>query len=1001
MSDQLKSDLTEFVSFASGLKGDEKGESQSFLDHFFRALGHAGVIEAGATFEFRVAKKPGSPQLELITGNGTVPRSKGGKKFADLLWPDRVLIEMKSRGEKLEKYYDQAFDYWSHIVPKRPPYVILCNFDEFWIYDFNTQLFDPVDRIPLSKVAESWRAFAFLLPHKQEPKFDNNRVDVTRRAADLMARVFRELTIRGENRERAQRFILQLLVAMVAEDIRLLPSDIVTDLLYESSEKGASSYDLFGGLFRQMASVEPARGGRFQDVRYFNGGLFAVVDPIELKRAEVYALYEAAAHNDWSQVRPEIFGTLFQDSMDKEERHAFGAHFTSEFDIRKVVGPTIVRPWRNRIDAAGKNIGQLRKALADLRQFRVLDPACGSGNFLFIAYREIKRLERDILLRLRQVSKREPLESAISLHQFFGIDIIPFAVELAKVTLMLAKELEVIEAQKLAETDQLLIDEKPLPLDNLDKNIICADALFTEWPKADAIIGNPPYLGSRYVAQEHGYEYARKVHARFPEIPKMADFCTHWFRLAHAALPPGGRAGLVGTNTVRQNESREASLDYIVENGGVITEAVSSEKWSGEAAVSVSIVNWVKGCATGKKTIHTQVGDAVDSPWRIEELDSIPASLSSALDVSGAPPLTANQEPKVVFVGQYPFHEGFMMEPEEAQRWLAADPSLRDVLFPYMTGQDLLELGRPSRWIIDFGQNDIFYARRFARALERIEERVMPDVLAHAEDEKRKTGKISTRWTRVADRWWQFRDYQPGTMAAISSVPRYVAISRVTKRPIFEFVSSAIHPDNALVVFPFADDYSFGILQSGIHFDWFKARCSTLEGRFRYTSDTVFDTFPWPQSPAKTVIAEVATAAVALRVLRREIMGKLGYSLRELYRTLEEPGANPLREAHDQLDSAVREAYAMPANADPLAFLLALNLTLARKEEVNEKITPPGLPLPKSERVRFTTQDCIQLPSDELMAFTNQAREGVEKTRAEARQMTPWEIQEQIRRNAS
>ena len=265
-----------------------------------------------------------------------------------------------------------------------------------------------------------------------------------------------------------------------------------------------------------MATREKARGGRFEKVDYFNGGLFEIVDPIELKRAESYRLHEAARYNDWSKVRPEIFGTLFQDSMDKKERHAYGGHFTSEFDIRKVVGPTIVRPWRERIDVAGKSVGELRKALADLREFRVLDPACGSGNFLFIAYREMKRLERDILLRLREVSKREPLESAISLHQFFGIDIIPFAVELAKVTLMLAKELELIEAQKLAETDQLLIEEKPLPLDNLDQNIICADALFTEWPKADAIIGNPPYLGSRYLAKEHGYDYARRVYARFP-----------------------------------------------------------------------------------------------------------------------------------------------------------------------------------------------------------------------------------------------------------------------------------------------------------------------------------------------------------------------------------------------------------------------------------------------------------------------------------------------------
>src|SRR6184192_375207 len=153
MADDLKSNLKEFVSFAQKLKGDEKGEAQTFLDHLFRALGHKGVIEAGATFEFRVAKKPGSPQLELIKGDGARP--KGGKKFADLLWPDRVLIEMKSRGEKLERYYDQAFDYWSHIVPQRPPFVILCNFDEFWIYDFNTQLFDPVDRVVLRDLPEN------------------------------------------------------------------------------------------------------------------------------------------------------------------------------------------------------------------------------------------------------------------------------------------------------------------------------------------------------------------------------------------------------------------------------------------------------------------------------------------------------------------------------------------------------------------------------------------------------------------------------------------------------------------------------------------------------------------------------------------------------------------------------------------------------------------------------------------------------------------------------
>jgi type II restriction/modification system DNA methylase subunit YeeA len=212
--------------------------------------------------------------------------------------------------------------------------------------------------------------------------------------------------------------------------------------------------------------------------------------------------------------------------------------------------------------------------------------------------------------------------------------------------------LEIREAARLGESEGLFFQEKPLPLDNLDANILCADALFTPWPEADTIIGNPPYLGSRYLAQESGYAYVQKIYERFPDSPKMADFCTHWFRLAHDALPLNGRAGLVGTNTIRQNESREASLDYIVSHQGSIIEAVSTEVWSGEAAVHVSIVNWIKGNSTGKKALHTQIGDGVESPWKIEELDSIPPSLSSALDVSFALPLKANQAPKVVFVGQ-------------------------------------------------------------------------------------------------------------------------------------------------------------------------------------------------------------------------------------------------------------------------------------------------------------------------------------------------------------
>jgi hypothetical protein len=279
-----------------------------------------------------------------------------------------------------------------------------------------------------------------------------------------------------------------------------------------------------------------------------------------------------------------------------------------------------------------------------------------------------------------------------------------------------------------------------------------------------------------------------------------------------------------------------------------------------------------------------------------------------------------------------------------------------------LIGRDLVEKNGPSRWVIDFGKRTMLDAMRYGRAFERVKEQVMPTVLAKAQSERETTGKASTRWTRLAERWWQFRDYQPGTMAAIATLPRYIGCSRVTKRPIFEFISNSIHPDNTVVVFPFADDYSFGILQSGLHWAWFTARCSTLKGDFRYTSDTVFDTFPWPQSPTLKQAEAVAAAAVDLRTLRRKVMTANGWSLRDLYRTLDLPGKNPLRDAQQELDAAVRAAYGMTARDDPLAFLLALNQTVAASEAQGQPVTAPGLPPRVTDAAPFLTADCVAPP---------------------------------------
>lgn len=947
--------LERFVAYVRTLKGDEKGEAQVFSDRLFQAFGHEGYKEAGATLEFRV-------------------KSQGGRtKFADLLWRPRLLLEMKKKGEKLQRHYTQAFEYWLQLVPERPKYVVLSNFDEFWIYDFDSQLNDPVDTVPLDALVERYTAFNFLFPVEKKPRFGNDRVAVTRKAAAKVAHVFNSLVGRGEDRERAQRFILQCVVAMFSEDADLLPRGLFSELLDEC-KSGASSYDLLGSLFRQMNNPEQARGGRFKDVRYFNGGVFQSIEPVELTRDEIDSLLSASAEN-WSKVQPPIFGTLFQSSMDRDERHAYGAHFTSEADIQKVVLPTIVRPWRERIEGAS-TLKELQALREELLNFRVLDPACGSGNFLYVAFRELKHLEFDLMAKIHanfgeRARKAVGTRSLVSTKQFFGIDKVPFAVELAKVTLMLGKELAGDEGRSWLDATQFdlpLEFDSALPLDNLDANIRCDDALFCEWEKADAIIGNPPYLGSRYIAKEHGYEYANALYNRFADVSKMADYCVHWFRLAHDKLPEGGRAGLVGTNTIRQNESREASLDYILESGGTITEAVSTQVWSGDAAVHVSIVNWVKGEQGGAKRVFTQLGDDVDSKWSVAEVERINSSLSVSLDASKAESLRANETPKRCYVGQYPFNEGFLMDADEARGLIAVEPTLREVLFPYLIGRDLVEKSGPTRWIIDFGQCDLIQAMRHPTAFERVKRLVMPTVLEKAEKEKAATGKESTRWSRMANRWWQFRDYQPGTMAAIAAIPRYIGCSRVTKRPIFEFISSDVHPDNTVVVFPFPDDYSFGVLQSGLHWAWFVARCSTLKGDFRYTSETVFNTFPWPQSPSLGQAKKIADAAVTLRELRRSIMAENKWSLRELYRTLEIPGQNPLKAAQDVLDAAVRAAYGMKAKDEPLRFLLALNGELAEREASMKPVVGPGLPPVVKDSSQFITNDCMLAFSESVGA---------------------------------
>ena len=886
--------LHKFVNFCQQhIKGEERKEAQTFLDRFFRAFGHEGALEAGASYEEAIKKSS----------------KKGKTGFADLVWKPRVLIEMKKRGEDLSKHYSQAFDYWTRLVPNRPRYVLLCNFDEFWIFDFDIQLDTPVDVIPLEQLPERAGAFAFMELGEKTPVFRNNQLIVTERAARRMGELLLELEKRKIEKLTAQRFILQCVLAMFAEDRQLLPRDMFISCVQDCM-KGASSYDVLGGLFREMNQPGITPAGRYQGVDYFNGGLFSLIHGIDLTREELNFL-DVSAREDWSKVRPAIFGNLFEGTVDKKERHARGIHFTSEADIMKIVRPTISRYWEERIEEA-TTIAELSALQLELQSYHVLDPACGSGNFLYMAYQELKRIEMLLLDKIaqRRKSANEQMQMGfVTPQQFYGMDTNPFAVELARVTLMIARKIAI---------DNLKLTEPALPLDTLDNNIVCQDALFTEWQKADVIIGNPPFLGGKHMRIALGDEYIDKVFQRFPDVKDSVDFCAYWFRLAHNSIGEKGRAGLVGTNSVSQGKSRIAALDYITQNSGYIHEAVSTQPWSGEANVHVSIVNWSKQ-QPQKYYLDNEVVSRISS------------SLKSSIDVSQAVRLKANLNK--CFQGVIPVGGGFIVTEQQVKDWIKADLKNQQILKLYLTGEKLANNpnGIPERWIIDFNDMSIEEASNYSLPFKHVKSNVKPE----RDKNRREVTKTN---------WWKYGEKRPAMRKVLAFLSCYFAVPEVSKWSIFIFCPPEWLPGNTAKIVTSDDFYILGILTSKVHRLWVRATSSTLKGDTRYTHNTCFETFPFPQTSDAKLVNQIRAKAEELHQYRTQQMEAKQWGITTLYNKFFNEPTSQLYKLHEQLDKLVMKAYAFNPSDDILEKLLELNLELADKEKQGKTILACSAP---------------------------------------------------------
>jgi MmeI, DNA-methyltransferase domain/MmeI, N-terminal domain/MmeI, target recognition domain/MmeI, helicase spacer domain len=891
--EEIRRNLTRFAADWGGYQGTERSEAQTFCNELLDCYGT--TRKEVASFEERT--------------------TEGG--FIDMIWPEVCLIEMKrpSEAEKLEGHREQALHYWMEVSKqagesgrKAPEWIVLCAFERFEVLDPDAGWDRPVDAFPLAELPERLNSLKFLA--EEDPYFRSSHADLSREAVAALTDLYAALRQRrASDLDTLRVFVLQVVWAMFAEDLGLIQNNVLSRVLEGLvKDPSRSSADDLGQLFRYLAEPEPRPhgGSLYEGTPFANGGLFARPALVHLEVYELETLLEVC-NLDWRQVEPSIFGAILQGGLGRDKQWALGAHYTAEADIMKVVKPTVVEPWSSRIEGLRTAAGA-EAAWRDLMTYVVLDPACGSGNFLYVAYREIRRLELRLRERLAELRSAEGMAAQEEM-EFFpisnmkGLEVEVFAAELARVTLWMGHKLAAEEMREHG------LSEPTLPLVDLS-GIRRAHALRVEWPEADAIIGNPPYHGSNTLRAEVGDEEVEFLKQEFGVGVK--DYSVYWFRKAHERLNAGGRAGIVATNSVTQNRNRKASLQWIVEKGGVITDAISRLEWTGDATVNVSIINWVKEPGSSLPFVR------LDG----REVEGIAPSLVALEgDVTSAQRLQANR--RFAFQGPIPVGEGFVVSPEEAKALLGLHPSYAEVVRPYLTSQDIAEDPdqRPTRWVIDFGTRSLDEAERWPAALQLLRERVKPV-------------RDQNRDQRFREKWWLFGRPRIAMRKALAGLGRYAAGTRHGVQLHFCWCEPWTMASDATNVFAFSDDYAMGILCSAAHSHWAWAQSSTIREDIRYTPTSAFETFPWP-APDPTKKRSIEETCGKLIRRRSALCQERGIGLTKLHHEFDEGLHDDLRQLQHELDEAVATAYGWPESAavDPEESnrrLAELNAAIAR-----------------------------------------------------------------------
>lgn len=812
---------------------ERSAAQQHFID-LCNLLGEPAPADADPTGETYTFEKGGTT-------------ATGGKGWADV-WRRGVFAwEYKGPGKDLTAAYLQLKKYADML--ENPPLLIVSDTKRIEVHTNFTNTVKIVHVFEIADLSdpakrETLRA-AFSAPEKLRPGI--TRQQVTTEAAQKFSQLAHALGAKGYEPQRVAHFLNRLIFCMFAEDVGLLPNRLFTKLVVASVAHPETFQEHARQLFAGMA-----KGGSvaFEVIDWFNGGLFDDDATLPLNVSELKNVLQCA-ELDWSNIEPSIFGTLFERGLDPDKRSQQGAHYTDPETILKIVRPVVLEPWQReweqeklelakQIERARKTVSEAAKRryfafLERLHQFRVLDPACGSGNFLYLALRGLKDLEKRVILEAEALGL--PLQfPRVGPEAVLGIEVNSYAAELARVTIWIGEIQWMIENGFTAARNPIL---KPLNQIECRDAVVNADGSEPDWPKADVVVGNPPFLGAKLMYRSLGREYTQRLRACYEgRLTGFTDLVCYWFEKAHESMKAGKvrRVGLVATNSIAKNTNLPVMRKIATEH--VIFRAWRDEPWILDgAAVRVSII-----CFAPREAVTDVQLDG-------KVVEKINADLTSGTDVSDLRRIAQNSD--VSFLGIQ--KSGPLdVSGTKARDWMAlpVNPNGQKnsgVLKPFWNGDDLT--GRPrDQWLIDMphGLNErdaalyeapFEYLRTARYDPDDAEDiRTLREVRAEARDE------------HAAKFWWEPYWPRPEMRQHIARLERYLVTPETSEHRLFVWLKYPVLPDKNLIVIARDDDVTFGILQSRMHEVW-STRIGNRIGQGnqrRYNSSYIFETFPFP-----------------------------------------------------------------------------------------------------------------------------------------------------------